>query len=124
MTSPYDVSVVVPTYDEALGIEKLIAAVTEQFRAKAINGEIVIVDDNSPDGTGKILDDLAKQTPNMFVLHRPGKMGIGSAHAYGINRAYKQGYRKLITMDCDFTHSPEYIRDFLARSDIPAGRAN
>jgi dolichol-phosphate mannosyltransferase len=108
-----DLLIFIPTYNE----HENVAGILQQILDLGLAADILFVDDNSPDGTGKILDDLAKQTPNMFVQHRPGKMGIGSAHAYGINWAYKQGYRKLITMDCDFTHSPEYIKDFLARSD-------
>lgn len=103
----------IPTYNE----RENVVGILQQILELGLAADILFVDDNSPDGTGNVLDDLAKQSPNVIVQHRPGKMGIGSAHAYAINWAYKHGYRKLITMDCDFTHSPEYIRDFLALSD-------
>jgi dolichol-phosphate mannosyltransferase len=103
----------IPTYNEAENVE----AILEQILGLSLPADILFVDDNSPDGTGQLLDQLAAKHPNVFVQHRSGKMGIGSAHAYGIKWAYGNGYRLLITMDCDFTHSPEYIRSFLAKAD-------
>jgi len=105
--------ILVPTYNERENVESLLG----QILALGLAADILFIDDNSPDGTGELLDRLAKSTPNMFVLHRSGKLGIGSAHIHGIRWAYDHGYRLLLTMDCDFTHSPEYIRDFLARSE-------
>jgi dolichol-phosphate mannosyltransferase len=67
------------------------------------------MDDNSPDGTGKILDELAARHPRVSVIHRSGKLGIGTAHLDGIHYAYDHGYETLVTMDCDFTHPPEDI---------------
>ena len=103
----------IPTYNERENVEGIL----RQILDLGLQADILFVDDNSPDGTGELLDKLAEATPHVIALHRPGKMGIGSAHVYGINWAYGQGYRKLITMDCDFTHSPEYIREFLANPD-------
>lgn len=71
--------------------------------------DILFVDDNSPDGTGQLLEQLAKDVPHMRVLHRAGKLGIGTAHLDGINWAYQQGYSRLVTLDCDFTHLPSDI---------------
>lgn len=104
--------ILIPCYNEkenVLKIEKRIAALK-------LSVDILFVDDNSPDGTGKILDGLAKKHPNVFVLHRPGKKGIGSAHKEGINWAYQRGYEKLVTMDADLTHLPEDIPVLLANS--------
>jgi dolichol-phosphate mannosyltransferase len=103
----------IPTYNE----RENVGPILEQILGLGLPADILFVDDNSPDGTGHLLDQLAAKHPNVFVQHRSGKLGIGSAHSAGINWAYDQGYRLLLTMDCDFTHSPEYIRDFLAKAD-------
>ena len=103
----------IPTYNERENVELMLS----QILALRMPADILFVDDNSPDGTGLLLDSMATNNSNVFVIHRSGKLGIGSAHAYGINWAYDQGYRLLITMDCDFTHSPEYIRDLLVKAD-------
>jgi dolichol-phosphate mannosyltransferase len=89
----------------------------QELRALGLDTDIVFLDDNSPDGTGQMLDELAKNDPRLFVIHRPGKLGIGSAHQTGIRWAYDRGYETLITMDCDFTHSPADISRFLDEFD-------
>jgi dolichol-phosphate mannosyltransferase len=105
MPAPYDVSVVVPTYNEALGIEKLIAALTDVFKANGINGEIVIVDDNSPDGTGALVDSLAARYPARCV-HRAGKLGLSSAVIDG----WATCTSPIIgVMDGDFSHDPAIV---------------
>jgi len=103
----------IPTYNERENAEQILG----QILALELPADLLFVDDNSPDGTGELLDRLAAAHANVSVRHRSGKLGIGSAHAEGINWAYDRGYRLLLTMDCDFTHSPEYIRDFLAQAD-------
>jgi dolichol-phosphate mannosyltransferase len=98
----YDVSVVSPTYNEALGVEKLIAAMTDVFKANGINGEIVIVDDNSPDGTGALVDSLASRYP-VRCVHRAGKLGLSSAVIDG----WANCTSPIIgVMDADFSHDP------------------
>lgn len=104
--------ILIPCYNERENAPKIHKRIT----ALKLEADVLFVDDNSPDGTGKILDNLAKLYPNTFVLHRPGKQGVGSAHKAGINWAYKKGYKNLITMDCDFTHPPEYIPVILENS--------
>jgi dolichol-phosphate mannosyltransferase len=102
MAAPYDVSVVVPTYNEALGVEKLIAAVADALRANGINGEIVIVDDNSPDGTGALVDSLSAKYP-VRCVHRAGKLGLSSAVIDG----WATCASPIIgVMDADFSHDP------------------
>ncbi len=81
------------------------------IHAVGIDADLLFVDDNSPDGTGRILDALRAEYPRLIVHHRTGKLGIGSAHAEGIRWAYDQGYEMLVTMDGDFSHTP---------TDIPA----
>lgn len=108
-----DLLICIPTYNEAENIEVLFRSI-QQLN---LNADILFLDDNSPDGTGQIAEKIATENPNVCVLHRPGKLGIGSAHLTGIRWAREHGYRLLLTMDCDFTHSPERITDFLSHSD-------
>ena len=100
MTHLYTLSVVIPTYNEAGGIEKLIGALTGVFKSEGIDGEIVIVDDNSPDGTGAIVDSLAARYPCRCV-HRAGKLGLASAVIDGWNTCASP---ILGVMDGDFSH--------------------
>ncbi|MEW5694281.1 MAG: glycosyltransferase [Candidatus Hydrogenedentota bacterium] len=87
--------VFIPTYNE-----KNVENILTQIMVLNIPLDILFLDDNSPDGTGEILDNLAKKYDEVYVIHREGKMGIGSAHLEGIKWAYDNGYTKLITMDC------------------------
>jgi dolichol-phosphate mannosyltransferase len=105
--------VMIPTYNERENVEKM----ARDIVATGIDTDILFIDDNSPDGTGDLLDGLATTIPRLMVLHRPGKQGIGSAHKDGIAWVYEHGYTHLVTMDCDFTHSPENIKDLLAFSE-------
>lgn len=112
--------ILIPTYNERENVQKL----TEGIMKLGLKLDILFIDDDSPDGTGQILNELSKQYPNVYVLHRPGKLGIGSAHKDGIKWAYDNKYTLLITMDCDFTHPPEYISeaiDNLEGADIVVG---
>lgn len=102
----------IPTYNERENVEKICGEVLKC----GLGAEILFIDDNSPDGTGEILDRLAKDQPSVHVLHRAAKSGIGSAHREAIRWAYAQGYTTLITMDCDFTHHPKYLAEFLQES--------
>lgn len=79
------------------------------LRELGLDADILFVDDNSPDGTGALLDELAVADPRLFVLHRPGKLGVGGAHFDGVQWAYDRGYDTVIALDCDFTHSPSDI---------------
>ena len=105
--------VMVPTYNERENVQKM----CQDLSTVDIPADILFIDDNSPDGTGDVLDGLVKKNPRVLVIHRPGKLGIGSAHKDGIAWGYSQGYTHLVTMDCDFTHSPENIPDLLQYAD-------
>jgi dolichol-phosphate mannosyltransferase len=105
--------VMLPTYNECDNVRKMCDALTRL----AIPMEILFIDDNSPDGTGDILDELATTVSRVLVHHRPGKLGIGSAHKEGIAWAYARGYTHLVTLDCDFTHPPENIPVLLKYAD-------
>ncbi len=95
-------TIVIPTYNEAGGIEKLLRTLGEEFRANGLDGEIVVVDDNSPDGTGAIVDRLSHELP-VKCLHRPGKMGLSSGVIDGWKAARPESVA-LGAMDADFSH--------------------
>lgn len=105
MTQNYDVSVVIPTYNEAAGIERLVSTLTDVFAHAHIASEIVIVDDNSPDGTGALVDELSTKYA-VRCVHRPGKLGLASAVIDG----WKTCTSEIIgVMDADFSHDPAII---------------
>ena len=112
MSRVADTLILVPTYNERGNVERTVS----QLLALPLDFDLLFVDDASPDGTGTLLDALALQHARLRVLHRGGKLGIGSAHLAGIRHAYASGYNTLITMDCDGTHPPEKIPEFLARA--------
>ncbi|MCD6086597.1 MAG: polyprenol monophosphomannose synthase [Candidatus Hydrothermae bacterium] len=103
--------VVVPTYNERENIEELI----EKTLSTSPDIDILIVDDNSPDGTGEIAEKIAKENPRVKVLHRPGKMGLGSAYVEGFKWALKENYDFVMEMDADFSHNPEDIPRFIEK---------
>lgn len=103
---------IVPTYNEAENIEALV----QQLRALPGNVHVLIVDDNSPDGTGALVDNLAAQDSGVQVLHRPGKLGLGSAYKAGFKAGLRQGYTFLCTMDADFSHDPTLLPLLLAKA--------
>jgi dolichol-phosphate mannosyltransferase len=104
-------SIVVPTYNEAGGIETLIEALDAVFKEHELDGEIVVVDDNSPDGTGAIVDRLAGRYP-VRCLHRPGKLGLSSAVIDGWKFARPES-EALGAMDGDFSHDPKIIPEMV-----------
>jgi dolichol-phosphate mannosyltransferase len=109
MTGPQRLLIIFPTYNERENIEKIVHAVLPMD--PRVN--VLIVDDNSPDGTGKIADKLVKMDPRVNVLHRPKKEGLGQAYIAGFRWAIERQFDYIMEMDADFSHGPEYIRDFL-----------
>lgn len=106
--------VMIPTYNERRNVGPLL----EQILQQGDDFDILFIDDNSPDGTGELLDELAGQHPRRVrALHRAGRQGVGSAHKFGIRWAYANGYSELITMDSDFAHPPLYIPRLRAAAD-------
>ena len=101
--------VFIPTYNEKENAQ----AMYRMIMALELEIELLFLDDNSPDGTGALLDEIAARDQRVHVIHRSGKLGIGSAHAKGIGWAYEHGYQRLVTMDCDFTHCPSDIPKLL-----------
>ncbi len=109
---------VIPTYNEADNLRNIVvAAAVELARAAPDDHRILIVDDNSPDGTGAIADELAAEHPWVEVLHRPGKSGLGQAYLAGFARALAGGAQLVIEMDADFSHNPRYLPELLAAAE-------
>src|SRR5262249_23047354 len=101
--------VVLPTYNE---LENL-SAIIESIHEHAPDTQVLIVDDNSPDGTGKLADQLSAQCPDrILVLHREGKRGLGAAYVAGFKFALARDYDVIVQMDADFSHDPKYLVDF------------
>jgi len=94
--------VIIPTYKERENIEAIVRAISSQ----SIPFNILIIDDNSPDGTASIVKDLQKSFPNLFLVERPGKQGLGTAYIAGFIWALERGYNYIYEMDADFSHDP------------------
>ncbi|PWH19902.1 MAG: polyprenol monophosphomannose synthase [Ardenticatenia bacterium] len=103
--------VVIPTYNEADNLPTLAA----ELLALGVEGlELLVVDDASPDGTGQVAEELAQRYPGVIhVIHRPGKLGLGTAYVQGFRWALERGADYIVQMDADFSHSPHYIPKFL-----------
>jgi dolichol-phosphate mannosyltransferase len=113
--------VVLPTYNEATNIGRLVTAVRAKLPA---SGQILIVDDNSPDGTGEIAARLAEEDKAIHCLHRPAKEGLGPAYIAGFREALVGGAGLIVEMDADFSHDPAYLPRLLAaaeRADVVIG---
>ncbi|SRR6266496_665973 len=106
------ITIVLPTYDEAENLPKLVSALF----SLPLNLSVLVVDDNSPDGTGAIADELAKQHPdNLYVLHRAGKLGLRSAYMEGFQKAFDLGANAVVQMDADFSHDPAVLPEMVRR---------
>jgi len=100
------VAVIIPTYNEKENIEALVT----QLLTLPTGVHVIVVDDNSPDGTGEIAERLAVESNGRAdVIHRPGKLGLGGAYIAGFKRALAEGFDLICTMDADFSHNPRYI---------------
>jgi dolichol-phosphate mannosyltransferase len=114
------VAVVIPTYNEADNLEPIVARV----RAAVPEADILVADDNSPDGTGDIAEKLALADDHVHVLHRPGKQGLGAAYLAGFGWALDRGYGAVVEMDADGSHDPAELPSLLAAladSDLVVG---
>lgn len=101
--------VIIPTYNERENIDRIVPQVLE----KEPSIRVLIVDDNSPDGTGEIADRMAKENDRVFVIHRQNKSGLGTAYITGFKFALERDFDYVFEMDCDFSHDPKYIPHFL-----------
>ena len=112
--------VVVPTYNERVNLPLVVPAILQQDPRI----DVLVVDDNSPDGTGQLADELAASTPRVHVLHRPAKSGLGKAYLAGFQWALANRYDLIFEMDADFSHDPKFLGDFVraaADADLVIG---
>jgi dolichol-phosphate mannosyltransferase len=109
-----EVWVILPTYNEAENLERIVGAVLEQLPP---SGRVLVVDDNSPDGTGEIADRLAAGDESVAVLHRERKEGLGPAYLAGLRVALEGGAQRIIEMDADFSHDPAYLPELIAATE-------
>jgi dolichol-phosphate mannosyltransferase len=115
----HDLLIFIPTYNERDNIELIVAGLRQHL------GRIPILfcDDNSPDGTRKVIEDIASVDGAIDVISRSAKLGIGSAHKVGLREAHRRGYSRVLTMDCDLTHQPSDCSQFTAAAggDVVVG---
>ncbi len=115
------VLVIIPTYNESGSLPGIV----ERLRAAVPQAHVLIADDNSPDGTGALADELASADDHIFVLHRPGKAGLGAAYLAGFEWGLQRGYDVLVEMDADGSHRPEDLPRLLeaidSRADVALG---
>ncbi|HEY9370613.1 polyprenol monophosphomannose synthase [Streptomyces sp.] len=114
------VLVIIPTYDEADNV----AVIVDRVRSAVPEAHILVADDNSPDGTGKIADEIAASDDHVHVLHRRGKEGLGAAYLAGFRWGIERGYDVLVEMDADGSHQPEELHrllDALPGADLVLG---
>lgn len=102
---PPRILVSLATYNERDNLAPLLA----EIQKEAPSAELLVIDDNSPDGTGRLADELAAQNPRLHVLHRPGKLGLGTAILAGMRYALENNYDLFVNMDADFSHHPRYL---------------
>jgi dolichol-phosphate mannosyltransferase len=113
---PRRVLIITPTYNERDNLRTFL----DQVFAVAPEVDVLIVDDNSPDGTGQMADEIAAKDRRVSVLHRPCKLGLGTAYLTGFRRALDAGYDVVFEMDTDLSHDPKYIPAFLRAIDAGA----
>ena len=104
--------VIVPTYNEHDNIDALLT----DLLALPLDLSVIVIDDNSPDGTGRLADDWAARDGRVRVIHRAGKLGLGTAYLAGFQRALADGFDRILTMDADFSHHPRYIPAMIEQS--------
>lgn len=108
--------VIIPTYNERDNLGPITTAVL----AAESRVDILVVDDNSPDGTGQLADELAAKEPRIRVLHREKKEGLGRAYLHAFRWGLEQGYQRIIEMDADFSHDPRYLPKLIDASEAGA----
>ena len=109
--------IVIATYNERETLPPLLEAIFTTVPTV----DVLVVDDNSPDGTGEWCEEYSRRDPRLRCLHRPGKQGLGSAIIAGLREGIAQGYRYVLTMDADFSHPPERLPDLLAAMEPANG---
>ena len=108
--------IVLPTYNEAESLPRMVAALDRMRGSLPMAGDVLVVDDGSPDGTGRIADDLASRNPWLQVMHRDAKQGLGRAYLAGFSWALERDYSHILEMDCDLSHPVESLPAMLTAS--------
>jgi dolichol-phosphate mannosyltransferase len=111
--------IVIPTYNE----RQVLASILEAVRAEVPAATVLVVDDNSPDGTGALADEIAARDGQIRVLHRAGKQGLGAAYSQAFRLALDEGWQRIVQMDADFSHAPKDVPRLLAALDEGADLA-
>jgi dolichol-phosphate mannosyltransferase len=117
MIRAVQLTICLPTYNERENLEPLVRALADVFARNALEGRVLVVDDNSPDGTGEAADELARSFPFVSVLHRPRKEGLGPAYLAAFRAALADGPDLILTMDCDFSHDPADVPRLVAAAE-------
>lgn len=115
-----NIAIILPTYNERENLEPLVG----RLLALDLDLEVIVVDDGSPDGTGELADALARHDARVHVIHRAGKLGLGTAYIAGFKYALAHGAERIVTMDADFSHHPRYVPAVVAlteRYDVGIG---
>lgn len=105
--------VIIPTYNEATNLPQILPLVLAQDDRI----DVLVVDDNSPDGTGRLADEIAANEPRVHVMHRDGKQGLGRAYRAGFRWALERDYEYVFEMDSDFSHDPKHLPEFLVAAE-------
>ncbi len=101
--------IIIPTYNELENIRRMIPDILGRYD----NVDVLVVDDNSPDGTGVFVEQLTRESEHVKLIKRPGKMGLGTAYIEGFKYALQNGYDYIFEMDADFSHDPKEIKNFM-----------
>ncbi len=114
--------VVIPTYDEKDNVKKMADAIFSSLIPHPSSLELLFVDDNSPDGTGDVIEEMIKSDPRIHCLHREKKEGLGRAYVAGFEKAIELGAEKIVQMDCDFSHDPKDLPRMISEdADLTIG---
>lgn len=107
------IATIIPTYNERENLPSLV----QQLLALDLDLSVIVVDDNSPDGTGELAEELSCRHERVHAIHRPGKLGLGTAHLAGFRYALSAGAARIVTMDADFSHHPRYVPALIAANE-------
>jgi dolichol-phosphate mannosyltransferase len=114
MIRPVRLTICLPTYNERENLQPMVAALEEVIEGHGLDATVLVVDDNSPDGTGELADRLAQESRRVRVLHRERKEGLGPAYIAAFRTAIEAGAELVLTMDCDFSHDPADVPRLVA----------
>jgi dolichol-phosphate mannosyltransferase len=117
MIRAVQLTICLPTYNERENLEPLLQMLANVFTENSLDARVLVVDDNSPDGTGELADELARSLPFVSVLRRPRKEGLGPAYLAAFRTALAAGSELILTMDCDFSHNPADVPRLVAAAE-------